>query len=1026
LNADQPTPAELLALFGTGLSQQSRLIELQTAQGAGLPESLVVERFWGREGVNELFCFEVDAFSVSTALDLKQFIGEQITLRVLLPDGGYRSWHGYCTSAAWLGADGGLARYRLSLSSFLAFLALRHDAFIFQDKDALAIAGELLADYPQANVRMEVTQTLKPRPICTQYGESDLDFLTRLLASEGLSWRFEHEQTPPPGANTNAANAGAAPTASAHARHCLVIFDAASSLNQWPSVQPAAIRFHRAGATESSDTITAFSAQRQLSANAVALSAWDPQQLLAPSAELSSNLASGAQPTLAVYDGAGQSRYPDAAHAQQLAQLRLAALELPGKTFRGASSARQLGAGAHFSLSQHAHYPEAGDNNQFKLLWVEHAAANNLSAQIGDLLERLGSGDKSGSSPRESSASSYEIDSELSQLERGTYRNRFAAVRQAVPVVPLASAAPTRALAAGPQTAQVVGLAGESLTTERNHRVKVQFAWQRGAKPNAGGLTDSGAAGASSAPGNAPNNETSGTWVRVAEALAGPNWGSQFTPRIGVEVLIDFVDAELDQPVIVAQLYNGVDTPPFAAGVDSGINHGGTLSGWHSHNLSGSESSSASAGYNQWVLDDTTAQLRMRLGSSSAASQLNTGYLISQSPASAQRGAYRGSGFELRTDAWGVVRAPQGLLLSSTARNQNGSSVDSSQMDTLESRAQLKSAQGLTDALQQAAKQQQALGAAQIKDTAEAQKTLLQRLDPKQQGSFQQQGQASLNGQSTQKAQANSRELDRAPEAGVERFGAALIVAEAPSAIVLASAASSALFAGEQLQLVTQGDSQMGAAYTVAMVAGKTQTLFSHAGGLEAVAANGALSLQAHTDQLELLADREVTVVSVNDSISINAKTKIVLKAGQTSITLDGADITFACPGTFSVKGSGHSLGGGGSAAAELPVLPSQLVSPSKGDKENILLTHQYHDEEGVSGAQYTAKLSNGEIRTGTLDASGKATIAGVPAGTTAEVAYSPAAFAYKPKGATPNPTHAAQASEAQLSALVDKYAAGM
>lgn len=60
------------------------------------------------------------------------------------------------------------------------------------------------------------------------------------------------------------------------------------------------------------------------------------------------------------------------------------------------------------------------------------------------------------------------------------------------------------------------------------------------------------------------------------------------------------------------------------------------------------------------------------------------------------------------------------------------------------------------------------------------------------------------------------------------------------------------------------------------------------------------------------------------------------------------------------------------------------------------------------------------------LAASGKATIANVPAGTTAEVTYSPAAFPYKPKGATPNPTHAAQSGEAQLSALVDKYAANM
>ena len=101
-----------------------------------------------------------------------------------------------------------------------------------------------------------------------------------------------------------------------------------------------------------------------------------------------------------------------------------------------------------------------------------------------------------------------------------------------------------------------------------------------------GGLTELNAPDpASKDTGNAPGNETSGTWLRVLEAVAGPNWGSQFTPRIGTEVLIDFVDGDMDQPVIVGQLYNGVDTPPFAAGVDAGVNHGGVLSGWHSHNL---------------------------------------------------------------------------------------------------------------------------------------------------------------------------------------------------------------------------------------------------------------------------------------------------------------------------------------------------------------------------------------------------------------------------------------------------------
>ena len=95
----------------------------------------------------------------------------------------------------------------------------------------------------------------------------------------------------------------------------------------------------------------------------------------------------------------------------------------------------------------------------------------------------------------------------------------------------------------GSQTALVVGLAGAIATTARDHQVKIQFAWQRGAAPNSGGVAHN-----TDPRGNAPGNETSGAWVRVAEALAGPNWGSQFTPRIGTEVLSRTPPASYRQP----------------------------------------------------------------------------------------------------------------------------------------------------------------------------------------------------------------------------------------------------------------------------------------------------------------------------------------------------------------------------------------------------------------------------------------------------------------------------------------------
>ncbi|PPD28935.1 MAG: type VI secretion system tip protein VgrG, partial [Methylomonas sp.] len=345
-------------------SQHARLIRIETAQGSGLPESLVAESFTGFEAVNALFHFEIDALSLSTDVDLKLFIGEQITLRLLLADDSLRAWHGYCTEAAWLGADGGLARYRLRLEPFLAFLTLRRDARIFQDQDLRGILTTVLKDYPQANFAWDVTQTLAQRDICCQYRESDFDFLVRLLASEGLNWRFEHDQTPDAGGEDQG-----------HARHKLILFDAQAPLPAMPG-NPV-LRFHGVRASEADDSIQHFSASRQVQSNTVAISSWDPYQLVAPAAETASALDVGDTPQLAVYDGSLERRFADPAVAGRHAELRLKALELGNKAFEGRSAVRQLNPGHGFELSQHERYAE---DNQFTVVSVSHQATNNLDA----------------------------------------------------------------------------------------------------------------------------------------------------------------------------------------------------------------------------------------------------------------------------------------------------------------------------------------------------------------------------------------------------------------------------------------------------------------------------------------------------------------------------------------------------------------------------------------------------------------------------------------------------------------------
>ncbi|MEO7057684.1 MAG: type VI secretion system Vgr family protein, partial [Caldimonas sp.] len=843
--------------FEALLDQRGRMLKVETA----LPSlALIPERMTMREHVDKPFELVIDCLSTSVRFELKLLIGEQITVSLLHADGSYRPWHGYVTRAAQLGSDGGLARYRLHASPWLSFLALRRDSFVFQDLTAQAIVEDVFKDYPQAHFRWDVSHTLRPRSLCCQFDETDLAFVTRLIAEEGLSYRFEHL------ADEDAGRADEAGSA----RHVLVIGDGAAKRPDLGNV-----RFARTHATANldgqSDAVSTFSSARIAGANAVALAAWNYKAIVGTSAGDESSLEFGDMPRLEVYDGAGAYRYQDADHAEREASLRLAALELAYKRFEGVGSARVFGAGACFSLVDHPLYGAnttalnyAGafaasrerPDNEFCIVAVEHHAANNLGMQAATLLG-------------------------LTDIEQGSYLNHFEAVPAAAPLVRGFIRKPT---APGATTALVVGQSREPLTTDREHRVKVQFHWQRGERPNAGGLAHSSAIDTA---GRAPGDETSGTWVRVGLPAAGANWGAVLTPRIGTEVAIAFIEGDIDRPVVTGQLYNGADTPPFSAGVDSGVNHPGVISGLHTQRLD-------EGGFNQWMLDDASGQLRMRLIADYAMSELNLGFLIQQSGASSQRGSWRGSGFETATQGWAGVHAAKGLLVSTTARTGTYGSADSTQMDANEALSQLRAASNLGQRIGTAAK---TAGARELTSfgTGMSVPKLLDLFDPKNAGKHP----ASVNGQPALKA--NSREPGSDP---VEAFASPLVVLDTPSAALLATEAGIAMFAGGDLSVVAQNDVQHTAAHTWSSVSGKNSSWYTHEGGIRAYAANGPVSLRAHTDALQIWADKEVSVISVNDEITITAQTKIELIAGRSSVTLEGSDIEFKTPGAFTTKGA--------------------------------------------------------------------------------------------------------------------------
>lgn len=122
----------------------------------------------------------------------------------------------------------------------------------------------------------------------------------------------------------------------------------------------------------------------------------------------------------------------------------------------------------------------------------------------------------------------------------------------------------------GPQTATVVGKSGEEIWTDKYGRIKVLFHWDREAKAD----------------------ENSSCWIRVSQSWAGKGWGTMYIPRIGQEVLVDFIHGDPDNPIVIGSVYNGSTMPPYALPANA------TMSGVKSR------SSKGGGGFNEIRLED--------------------------------------------------------------------------------------------------------------------------------------------------------------------------------------------------------------------------------------------------------------------------------------------------------------------------------------------------------------------------------------------------------------------------------------
>ncbi|WP_342594785.1 type VI secretion system tip protein TssI/VgrG [Salinicola lusitanus] len=845
----ETTLDSLLDTFDIDLSQSQRLLTLDLAGTSFIPHRLV-----GEERVSEPFTYTLDCVSQQGDIELKMLMAQPARLSILQADGSYRPLHGLVSEAALLGEDGGVTYYQLTLVPWLKMLELGRDSRIFQDRSVVDVLTAVFDGHELAKgrYRFDLRRDYPARSYCVQYRESDLNFVSRLCEEEGLFYYAEFA-----GEDDD------------YAGHRIVITD---DVDTTQPVSPQAIRFHRQAATEREDALTQWGGVRSQQPTRVSVGTFDYKQpSLTKRTGLDTLSDQGNLPQTELYDYAGEYYYHGYARGERLTENRLEAHESRAKRFRGSGGARQLQAGRWFELTQHPLHDTGGEEErQFLLLGVTVHAENALpvSAQLqalpGSLQPQLDAAKKAHGLESDTADPTGERLSDYMSGGTGHFLVDLEAQRRSQPYRhPLTHRRP---VIGGPQTATVVGPANEEIHTDHLNRVRVQFHWDR----------------------QGQHDENASVWLRVSQPNAGAGWGGVFVPRIGQEVLVDFLEGDADRPLITGRVYNGEQTPD-----------------WHSHGLlSGFKSKSyRGSKYNELVFDDATDQERVRLNSEAEKSQLNLGYLIHQTGNT--RGAFRGTGFELRTDAYGAIRANQGLYL--TSWGQLGASGD--QLDLTPAKQQLDSAYNLTDSLSQSAADHNA-------DALDAREHLKQAGEDAD----------DTYGNSEQLADAKQDNARGATDSGgrgeAARMKAPWLHMASPAGITMSTPESTHLAQGRSLSVSSGEDVNVATGKSLVASISEKLSLFVQKAGIKLFAARGKVDIQAQSDNLEATARRDLNVTSSDQKIDLAAAKEILLVSGGAYVRIKGGDIELHAPGKVTVKGATKSFGGPASLEGDLPELP--------------------------------------------------------------------------------------------------------
>ncbi|MGS5403357.1 type VI secretion system Vgr family protein [Acinetobacter junii] len=627
-----------------GLNAQKRAIHVQFSNEE-LNNQVFLQRIEGKHQLNDGLHAELICLSTNAHIALKQFIGVQLAVDQVTDSGQLFRMTGIVTEACYGQSDGALTLYKLTLSDATNLWHKRRNSRVFMNKTIVEVTEVLFKEWQEksplfaASLSLDLNglkQSYDVRPFVMQHNESDYDFLTRLWRSEGISWLIDEAELFVPHFSI--------PIQSQKLR----LIDDNS---QYQALARRSIRYHRSSPTEYQDSITGFVAVRSLQPTAVHLQRWQPDALAQDegagsvitthshstsfdSVSLGLEQAWHVSPAwMQDLKGEDQATASGNSQLEKQNQILNDRYALQAKFFKAYSSVRDSQVGYWFNLIDH---PEINQHDvvdqEFLIIAKTFYNQNNLPKDLQQQVRQL---------LKQSRWHALEDDGAERQA------NELTLIRRQIKITPEYDPLQHRPIAY-PQRAKVVGPEGETIYVDEWGRIKVRFLFTRSDDHG-----HDGGAGSN-------NNDTDSAWVDVLTPWAGEGYGARFLPRIGEVVVIDFFDGNIDRPFVTGRIHEAQRSPT-KFDVKGQLPDTKKLSGIRSQEVNGS-------GFNQLRFDDTTGQISTQLQSSHAATQLNLGNL--SHPKIQETSSGRGEGFELRTDAWGAVRAGKGMLNSTYAQEQ--------------------------------------------------------------------------------------------------------------------------------------------------------------------------------------------------------------------------------------------------------------------------------------------------------------------------------------------------------------------